>query len=73
MFRGQEEFVEEFCFAQNSYYIPIDMEIPAESELRKSAEIGEFHQFIAILAVSKKFCVKFFSLIINGFLNNFPT
>ncbi|GMT35401.1 hypothetical protein PFISCL1PPCAC_26698, partial [Pristionchus fissidentatus] len=45
---GWEQYAEDYCFIQNTFYIPFDEEIPSETEDREKAEIG-YYQWVPIV------------------------
>ncbi|GMR62017.1 hypothetical protein PMAYCL1PPCAC_32212 [Pristionchus mayeri] len=45
---GWEQYAEDYCFIQNTFYVPMEDEIPSEHEEREKAEIG-YYQWVPIV------------------------
>uniref|UniRef100_A0AC34RM35 Innexin n=1 Tax=Panagrolaimus sp. JU765 TaxID=591449 RepID=A0AC34RM35_9BILA len=45
---GWEQYVEDYCFIQNTYYVPLDREIPVDHEERREKEFG-YYQWVPII------------------------
>ncbi|KFD52086.1 hypothetical protein M513_07068, partial [Trichuris suis] len=45
---GWEEYAENYCFIQNTYFVPFDTSIPSEPMARKAQKIG-YYQWVPIM------------------------
>ncbi|KAK5977258.1 Innexin [Trichostrongylus colubriformis] len=45
---GWEQYAEDYCFIQNTFFVPFHEEIPADDEDRSKAEIG-YYQWVPIV------------------------
>ncbi|KAF8355819.1 inx-3 [Pristionchus pacificus] len=45
---GWEQYAEDYCFIQNTFYIPFEQEIPTDVQDRQDAEIG-YYQWVPIV------------------------
>lgn len=48
---GWEQYAEDYCFIQNTYYVPLHMDIPNDVEKREEKEIGYYQWIPVVLAL----------------------